>query len=217
MATRGRPPGQGKVPGSGRKKGSLSKGERQVISEKLAFDVIKTYKRLGPDWLFELAKTRPDLFLSQCLTRMLPPAFKEDPDVQFNQQVNIGLSEFEAARRVAFALSKAVYESPAIEAEVTPQEAYPAPRWQAPDIVPPLPQPEPDVPDPDRERWIEELPLTPEQRRDNALVRETQTATLATYRGGTAEQGGPGPVRQSGRKLTAAELCRRRNRRDDLL
>ena len=200
MATRGRPPGQGKVPGSGRKKGSLDRSARLLISEQVAFDILKTYKRLGPDWLFKIAQDRPDLFINQCLSKILPPAFKDEPDIQLNQQINIGdLSDRDAAVRVAFALSKAMYGDPAITTEpatieAEPQEYINSPRWRPPADAPDMPEPVDDAPgmveEPDKQRWIEELPLTPQERRDKALVRNTREATIENYAGSSGEQGG---------------------------
>ena len=82
----------------------------------------------------------------------------------------------------------------------------------------PAPPAEP-VEDPDKQRWIEELALTPEGRRDAVLVRETHETTIENYRGGSpAEMGGYVPVqRQSNCKPTAAELYRRLSRRSELL
>ena len=92
-----------------------------------------------------------------------------------------------------------------------------AQRWNR--SMPPLLQPEPEPIDPDKQRWIDELPLTEDQRRDNALVRETHEASLTNYRGSLAEQGLSAPRRSdapaSGR--TVSELRRRQLRRDELL
>ena len=173
----GRPPGRGKVPGSGRKKGSLDKQQRTLISEQLAFDIVKTYKRLGPDWLFKVATERPDLFINQCLSKLLPPAFKEDQDAgTTNNTININnMSEMESARRVAFALAKAAYQldgepAPAIEVNITPQ-------WRAPSDAPDL------VPE------FEDRPLFQPDRG------EPVTRTLETLGGGAGEQGGSTPRR----------------------
>lgn len=197
MATRGRQPGQGKVPGSGRKKGSLDRTSRLLISERLAFDILQTYEKLGADWLFKVATERPDLFINQCLSKLLPPAFKEDPDAVNNTQNNyVALIPLEAARRVAFALASGAHaqaeqEQALIEAEREPEFS---PRmWRPPTDAPDMPEPdllpEPvDALDPARERWVSELPLTPEQRADNALTRETRESNISTYRGSAAEQ-----------------------------
>lgn len=220
MATRGRPPGQGKVQGSGRKRGGLDKSARLLITETMAADILKTYRRLGPDWLFEVAKTRPDLFINQCLSRLLPPAFKDGADVEFYQQVNIdAMSDLEAGRRVAFALAKAAHDQESIAPEtieVTPQQAC---SWQDP--TPLYTQhPEAPVDDPARQQWASELSLTPQERVDQALVRETRECTLQNYRGGPGEQGGCGPVQRPSveRDPRAAQRDRMlARRRKDLL
>ncbi|UVJ45078.1 hypothetical protein NVV94_05710 [Pseudomonas sp. LS1212] len=191
MAARGRPPGQ--VKSGGRVKGSLDKNQRQLITGEIANDILQTYKKLGgPKFLLKWATENPSEFIRQCLARLMPPMARDgDGDVvQVNTQVNID-SEFEAARRIAFALSKATYAFKEREpvATMTPQEAC-NPRWQRPDDVPdtmPLIQPEP-IDTPDQARWASELKLSPEQRRDNALIRETETATLESYAGSSSEQ-----------------------------
>lgn len=229
-APRGRAPGQGKVPGSGRKKGSLDRSARMLISEQVAFDILKTYKRLGPDWLFKIAQERPDLFINQCLSKILPPAFKEGDDFVLNQQFNIGhMPDREAAMRVAFLLNSAVHGDPSVVVEHEPSqlvaertpdapEDYVNPnQWTPPADAPDMPEPTLDA---DRERWVQELPLTHEQRRDAAVIRETREASIANYHGSGAEQG-LGPVRQSSasaRKPTVSEIHQRmRSRRDELL
>jgi len=74
-------------------------------------------------------------------------------------------------------------------------------------------------PDPAKALWVEEISLKQEQKRDRALVRQTQTANLENYAGGSsAEQGGHGQRQSSGTsKPTAAQLCRRMSRRSELL
>lgn len=122
-APRGRPPGSGKVPGSGRKKGGLDRSARLLISESIAADILKTYKRLGPDWLFKVATERPDLFINQCLSRLLPPAFKEDGESggTYNQ-FNIGgdMTAREAAIRISFALARGLHGDPSLTVEYEP-------------------------------------------------------------------------------------------------
>ncbi len=140
---------------------------------------------------------------------------KDDPDIQINQQYNTNnLTEFEAARRVAFALSKAVYADPAMAVEVTPQDAC---AWQNP-TPPREPEPPPE-PDPERVRWASELPLTESERADHALVRETRESSLANYAGSPSEQG-HGPARSVSpvtRKPTVSERLRQQRARRELL
>ena len=88
--------------------------------------------------------------------------------------------------------------------------------WHNP-VIPPLLQPEP-IEDLDRDRWGQELPLTDEQRRDNAVVRQTHGGSLESYAGSAGEQG-QGTVQHSvsSAKPSAAELCRRMSRRNELM
>lgn len=223
--TAGRKPGSVKT--GGRKRGSLDRGQRMVISEAIAGDILKTYKRLGPDWLLKVAQERPDLFLSQCLSKLMPPAFKEnDGDGNtFNQQINFASDPIAVAQRVAFALNLGIHY--AQERELAPvAERVPGaepqhartPQEALNDWQPSPPQPEP-AEDLDRQRWAEELPMTPEERRNAALVRETQEVNISSYRGGSpAEQGGYYQPPEVQTKASAGELCRKLSRRGrDLL
>lgn len=244
MATRGRPPGSPKT--GGRVKGkSLDKGERLLITSQMAGDLLAVYESLGgADWLLKFAKANPKEFIQQ-LSRLFPAAHRDDGDLmQQNNQFNFNsLSPLEAARRVAFAISAGVNAledqqlSPAIEAvrvtssrpapesvrigtesveqpEMSPQEAC---RWGAPDQ--PNPSPESEGLDPARQRWVDELPLTAEQRADNALVRETREADISNYRGSAAEQPGGSVPRPAPRQPSAGERRRAvmNRRRNDLL
>ncbi|UVJ45003.1 hypothetical protein NVV94_05315 [Pseudomonas sp. LS1212] len=199
MATRGRP--KGCVKTGGRIKGSLDKNQRQLITGEIANDILAVYQAMGgAAFLLDYAKTRPEAFIRDCLSRLMPAPQKDDAvDIQTNVQVNID-GEFEAARRIAFALSKAAYALKEREpvATVTPQEAC-NPHWQPPDAIPdsmPLLSPEP-IEDPERERWASELHLSDEERADQRLIRQTKEANLTNYIGSSAEQCGPGPVRPS--------------------
>lgn len=195
----------------GRRRGSLDRGERLVISEKLAGDILKTYKRLGPDWLFKVAQDRPDLFINQCLSRLLPPIFKEDGGEAgtYNTQINIGnLTEREIASRVAFALSKAIYDDPSVvidHAPMTPQEACRVPET----FIHEGPPPEP-IDNPAQAEWAASLPLSPQERADQLLIRETKESSITNYHGNPAEQGGGSIQRQApDRPLTVNEIRRR--------
>jgi hypothetical protein len=163
----------------GHRRGSLDKGERQLVTAEMAADLLTVYKKLGGvKWLLEFARANPAEFLLQGLNRLLPAAPKDDePGDTYNTQVNF-LSEIEAALRVSFMLAKAVYSDPSlapIEAEASaPQEEVTRwPPWvppsDKPDMPDPLLKPEP-VEDVDRQRWASEIPLTPDQRRDALLV-----------------------------------------------
>lgn len=117
-----------RVPGSpktgGRVKGSLDRQARALITNEMAHDVLLTYRALGgvTGFLIPWAKANPGLFVQQCLSRLMPAPPKEDPDAVNNTQINIGsMSDFEAGRRIAFALAKAMHqqqkEQQTIEAE----------------------------------------------------------------------------------------------------
>lgn len=224
---RGRPPGQGKVAGSGRQKGSLDAGQRKLITAEMAGDLLAVYRRLGGiAWLEKFARENPAEFLRQGLSRLFPAPVKDDEPGTVNNYTQINnLSDKEIACRVAFALAKGTFGDPAINLEhKTPlvervpedqHEYVSPPRWRPPVDVPDMPEP---VEDPERERWASELPLTPEERRDQALVRNTKESSLETYAGGAGEQGGGLVERQSNSKPSGSELCRRLSRRGrDLL
>lgn len=221
---RGRSKGCAKT--GGRTVGSLDRQARTLVTSEVAGDILEVYRRLGGvDFLESWSRTNATAFINSCLSRLMPPAPKDDPDIQINQQYNVGLSEFEAARRVAFALSNAVHNGPGLTVthetvEVTPQAAAPPEPYVNPNAWTP-PTDAPDMPEPvdaDRARWASELPLTEEQRRDNAVVRQTHGVSLETYHGSSAEQG-YGPSRPAPpRKLSPGELCRKLSRRGrDLL
>ena len=151
-----------------------------------------------------VATERPDLFINQCLSKLLPPAFKEDSDTYNTININ-SLSELEAARRVAYALAKAAYTlqdeepAPAIEADITPRGgAYQSPQaavneWTPPTDAPDMPEP---MDDRRREQWASE-PTDP-----------PVTRSIETYAGGAAEQGRTVSRPTAQPKRTAAELCR---------
>jgi hypothetical protein len=222
----GRPVGTGTgVKTGGRRPGSLDKNARQLVTAEMAGDILAVYKKLGGvKWLLKFAQDKPEEFLRQGLSRLFPAAPKDDEPGTYNTQINIGdLSTRDAAARVAFLLNSAMHPDPAlvverdpvaerVEQPMTPQRAC---DWANP-CEPPVDNPEP-VEDPNKQRWIEELPLSPEQRRDAAMIRETHES-LENYRGGSsAEQGGTGQPGVTTRKPTAAELSRRMSRRSELL
>lgn len=211
----------------GRKRGSLDREQRKVLTDKMAADLMYCYGKLGGrTWLLEFAKENPGEFIRQGLSRLWPAPQKSD-DGDFavqNNQYNVStMSPVEVARNVAFALNLGLHlaeQEQQVVADITP-EPITSQRadWQPP-VMPPLVHPEPEPePDPEREKWVSELSLTPEERADKKLIRETKEATLANYRGNTAEQGGtvhqPGSC---GGKASASELCFRLSRRGrDLL
>ncbi|MDM9552987.1 hypothetical protein V0R52_12645 [Pseudomonas asiatica] len=230
MATRGRKPGSPKVPGSGRVKGkSLDRGERQLVTSQMAGDIMAVYEAMGGvDWLLKFAQANPKEFIQQGLSRLFPAAQKEGDDTgggNHNTQNNYYMTPLEAAQRVAFALSVGARElekqavtiehRPAsddpvtVEPEMSPQEAC---RWVAPDQ--PNPSPHQDdfqrdmARDAARQRWIDELPLTDEQRADAAVVRETVERDITNYRGGSSAEQYDAPRRPSADRPTPGDRRR---------
>lgn len=229
----------------GRRKGSIDKAERQLISDGMAADLLAVYKALGGrKWLIEFAKNNPAEFIRQGLSRLLPAPQKESDDTgggNHNTQNNFyGLSPLEAARRVAYALNaglhaqkqQALERDPAL-IEVTGHEpvadepAFDPKMWVPPTDAPDMPPPD-DRPyhpfeaarEREREQWASEVHLTPEERAAKALCRETVEADITNYRGSASEQPGGSVPRPPERKLSAGERCRvimSRRSRNDLL
>jgi hypothetical protein len=190
----------------------------------MAGDLMTVYKRLGGvKWLLKFAEDNPAEFLRQGLSRLFPAAPKDDEPSggTYNTQINFDSNPIECARRVAFLLATGLHEDPsritpvetvegAVES-VTPQQAC---DWREP--IGQVLSPEP-VEDPAKAEWAASLPLTPEARQDQKLIRETQTATIENYAGSGAEQG-LGPVqRQSVERDPRAAQRDRMARRKDLL
>lgn len=163
----------------GRVKGSLDKGERAIVTSQMANDLLLVYRKLGGvKWLLKFAQEQPGEFVRQGLSRLFPAPQKDDPDVLIQQQFNTNLSDRDAAVRIAFALAKGMQDI-----TMTPQQACKIPE------LPPLVYPEPTE-DPDRQQWGESLKLSDEERRDAAIVRETnECKNLEAYHGTAAEQG----------------------------
>lgn len=212
----------------GRRKGSLDKGERQLISDGLAGDLLAVYKKLGGvKWLLEFAKANPAEFIRQGLSRLLPAPQKEDPDAVNNNTQNnyYNLSPLEAAKRVAFALNAGIHSQceqrePAL-IEVTGREPVTdEPTFDPKAWVPPTD--DLDMPDPgerddfqcymardrEREQWAQEVHLTPEERAAKALCRETVESDISNYRGSAAEQPGGSVPRPPARELSPGERRR---------
>ncbi|MGQ7959884.1 hypothetical protein ACUTAF_19565 [Pseudomonas sp. SP16.1] len=186
-------PGTPKPPGSGRKRGSLDKAQRQLLTDKMAGDLMAVYAKLGGrKWLLEFAKAQPAEFIRQGLSRLFP-APQRDPDADapgsLHQHLHVNqLSDLEAATRIAFVLSQGAYQtgpSPQESCRV-PQPIEPVPADPRVSLLPPASAG--DALDAERQRWASELQLSPEQRADAAAVRETQTS-IEHYRGGSSEQG----------------------------
>lgn len=225
MATRGRPKGCAKT--GGRVKSSIDRQQRQLVSAELAYSILATFEMLGGTAaMVEWAADNKTTFYTQILSRLMPAPQRDDPDVQVNTQVNIGVdSDFEAARRIAFALAKAAYEQeaiPVIEAVRVTSSRAPDPVIEPNAWTPPTVAPEPQSPSElerelGRTRWASELSLTPEQRADAAVVRETVECNISNYRGSSAEQpGGTAPLRPSSQP-SAGDRRRAVMRKRDLL
>lgn len=156
----GKLPGTPKVPGSGRRRGSISKEDRKILTDKMAGDIMRVYTRLGGvRWLLQFAQDNPGEFIRQGLSRLFPAPIKEEPDVQNNMQVNIGNDPTEVARRVAFALAAGLdaQNKPVVEHDSVPYSQL----ARAPD---PREACHVDAPDPEREQWAREVVQTPEER-----------------------------------------------------
>jgi len=206
----------------GRRKGSLDKGERQLVTAEMANDLLTVYKKLGGvKWLLKFAQDNPAEFLRQGLSRLMPAPPKDDEAGNTFNQFNFDpQNSFEAARRIAFVLAKGMNADPSlapiidvtpqVETVETPQEM---PRWRPPSDAPDMPEPVDDHPG--RRLWAEELHLTPEERRDRDLIRETREP-LESYRGSAAEHD-RGLAQRSNGKPSAGELCRKLSRRGQSL
>jgi len=218
---RGRPKGLPKSGGrvAGR---SLDKQARQLVSSELAGSILETFQRLGGvDDMLKWAAANRTVFYTQVLSRLYPAAAKDDESAgnTYNQQFNLG-DTFESARRVAFLLSSSVSGDPSRTPiiDVTPQVVEPVipqemPRWRPHSDAPDMPEPELD---PERAEWAASLPLTPEERTNEKLVKETKEVTIETYRGSAAEQG-HGPIRSPGSVDPRAAQRDRMLRRNQLL
>lgn len=206
----------------GRRRGSLDKGERQLVTAEMASDLLTVYKKLGGvKWLLEFAKNNPSEFIRSGLSRLWPAPQKDDADFVQNNQFNIEANPLEAARRIAFVLALGAHSdnslapidiTPETVEPVTPRrpdappEAYPN-QWTPPTDMPDLTYEAAMTPDLDRAKWAEGLSLTPDEK----LVQNTKTETLSSYPGSLREQGGHAERSSpaSTRKPTVAEIRRK--------
>ncbi|MBI3144477.1 MAG: hypothetical protein HYZ18_04260 [Pseudogulbenkiania sp.] len=154
---RGRPPGCIKSEGSGRKPGL--KDRVQVTSE-MRRDILLVYKKLGGTrFLVEWAKTSPDLFVRDVLSRVLPPIPREEPAVAVQVSTQVGqISDTEAAMRIAFALNMGAREAGLVEPPVTSTH-----------VIEPVPEPVEPVLPPSTEPLPENNPPIGEIYRGSAL------------------------------------------------
>ncbi len=203
----------------GRKRGSIDREARKVLTDRMAGDLMTVYGRLGGvDWLLEFAKANPAEFIKSGLSRLWPAPQKDEESggSTYNTQVNIG-DTFEAARRVAFLLNSAMHPDPSVvvEQDITPVLERVVPEQPVKSNWRPAPEPEPllrpePVDNPAQTEWAASLPLSPQERADQKLIRETREASISNYHGSSAEQGLTGSTqhRASG-KPTVNELRRR--------
>lgn len=219
---RGRPKGCAKTGGRVAGGKSLDRGARQLVSAELAGSILTTFEQLGgTEAMIAWARANKTVFFTQILSRLMPAPQKDDADFVQNNQYNFDtLGTVEAARRVAFALALGVHAQqdlePTIEAEIVPDDVDGITPQQACDWREPVgqikPSPEP-VEDPAKAEWAASLPLTPEERQDQKLIKQTQTSSIQTYAGSGAEQGGYAQRPQVATKPSAAQLCSRLSRR----
>ena len=115
----------------------LSRERRVALTEEVAGDILAVYRAMGgPAFLLEWAQKNPDAFVKDCWSRIAPAALKESPDVavQVNTSVGGGLGgDIEAARRIAFALSRAVATEEDRKAALLGSPARPPVELQDPD------------------------------------------------------------------------------------
>lgn len=191
-------PGTPKPPGSGRKRGSVNKAKRAELTDKLAHQIWQTFVRLGPDWLYDLAQKKPELFVAHFLSRFAPPPQKGDEDgplvaLNFNGDIT------EAGRRVAFLLASSLDAQGADPVAAREPYSRIAPENPAgPSVYPADP-----APDPAREEWARQAAMTPMERLDSmSLDEHTNMRAFAD----------PGPAPRVQQKVRTP--VRLRNRRD---
>lgn len=115
---RGRPKGCAKTGGrvAGR---SLDKGDRMLVTARMAGSILSVYERLGgEDFLFRWAKENQTAFVTNVLNRLMPAAPKDDDaGTTINVQNNYG-DERGAALRVAYALARGLHGDPSVAEQV---------------------------------------------------------------------------------------------------
>lgn len=204
-----------RVKTGGRKRGSIDREERKILTDEMAADLVWCYAKMGGrTWLLEYAKTNPKEFIQFGLSRLWPAPQKDGDGDGFtqNNQINFNSQDtFEVSRRIAFALSLglelAAPAAPVVERELAP-EINPN-EWRPPVDAPHMTP----VEDPDLQRWVQ----TPDQSKPPRgvfifdekdprpydvqygawdLCRNTKDNTIESYKGSTPEQGGHGPVQR---------------------
>jgi hypothetical protein len=207
----------------GRKRGSIDREARKVLTDRMAGDLMTVYGRLGGvDWLLEFAKANPAEFIKSGISRLWPAPQKDDEPSGTYNQFNFNQNDaFEAARRVAFLLSSATHTDPSIVAEqditpVVPEQPVKS-NWHPAPEPGPLLRPEP-IDNPAQAEWAASLPLSPQERADQKLIRETREVSIANYTGSSVEQGlGPAQRQRPAEPRTVNELHQRMRNRRELL
>lgn len=211
----GRTPGSLKTPGSGRKKGSLDLVERRLVTSEIANDILGCYLAMGgPKFLLEWAQQNKTEFVRQCLARLMPAFQKDDPDTQINIQNNYnqgGLTDFQVAQRIAFALRKGIEP---VEAEPVKYDSAPSPQESCRFAEPAKPLFEdksPIVDDAERAEYWRQQQLSDEEK----LTLDTRTKSLhgseGCYRGSNPEE--QGRVSRPAR-VNTKESVREKNKRN---
>lgn len=200
----GRTPGSPRTPGSGRKRGSLDRAQRSLLTEKMAGDIMKVYTKLGGvAWLLKFAQENPAEFMRQGLSRLFPQPIKEDPDTLVQQQFNIEGNSTEIARRIAFALAMGL---DAQGKDVVEHDDVPYSRLERDDPSPQELLRDP-APDPEREAWAQTVALSPEEKLNQmSLDEHTNMRAFAEQPAPAVQSKGRVPVR-----------LRNPKNRDDLL
>lgn len=184
-------PGTPKSPNSGRKRGSLDREARQLLSGKMAAAIWKTYRELGDGWLTQLARDKPELFCSVFLQRLLPPALKDPADDAPLVGITFSGDPIDSARRVAFLLAKGANElgqDPTVERQPYVHLAQdPSPQELLREGLPE---------DPDREAWAQQVALSPEEKLNQmSLDEHTNMRAFAEQPAPAVQSKGRVPVR----------------------
>lgn len=202
------------------KRGRPAGAKNTPADEQIRKDILKVYRRLGGVvWLESWVKADPKNateFVKQGLAKVLAQPMLRAIEQQQPEDAP-ALSEFEAARRVAFALSLALHDAGeplTVEGEVIEQAKPPA-DWQPPSWMPPPDQErlpfEPAV-EPDAVEQVEpsEAPdPTPAVPGGDTRAMALTGGDNNQYAGSPGEQGSERRERVVQRKETVVEKLRR--------
>lgn len=163
----------------GRRPGSRNKAQ---VTEDMRKDILSVYKKLGGrKFLADWAEKNPVEFVKQCLSRVMPPAPREDVESP-SVVVNNNLTDIDVARRIAYVLYQGKKQLDAIEGEPLPapaplEAATPLPSPAPVPVSEPRPYPPPPPPpltvDEHRQRHGAEMggkPSTPVVRNKRDLI-----------------------------------------------